>query len=265
MTTRAGASAGALAALGVLGVLGVLGGCSSGAGDQPDPTTTPESAMVDEDTETAAADGASVTGTVGGADGVVVAESTDTVELHTAPQATSSFTPVEPDPTSGRSVFIVVEELGDWLHVRLPSGDARERAWVLRSQVDLSRHRFRIEVSRATHTLTVRSGDAEALRTQIAIGPDAPPAGSDLFIKDLVASPEPRGPYGRFAYGLSGASNEPGDFRTGSGVVAIHGTNDPAMLGTDVPAGSIAVAEGDLTRMVETLGLPLGTPVDVVD
>ena len=37
------------------------------------------------------------------------------------------------------------------------------------------------------------------------------------------------------------------------------------MLGTDVPAGSIGVGSDIVTRLVDTIGLPLGTPVDVVD
>jgi hypothetical protein len=48
-------------------------------------------------------------------------------------------------------------------------------------------------------------------------------------------------------------------------VVAIHGAGDPSTLGRDVPAGSIAVDPNFMSRMVETYGLPLGTPVDVVE
>jgi hypothetical protein len=262
MTLRAGAVAAAVASLLVMGACS-----SSGDGDRPMPSTTPPGAATADGAtgEAAAADGGPAAGTIGTGDDIVVAESTATVELHTSPQATSPFTAMDADPTSGRNVFLVVGELGDWLHVRPPTGDGREQAWVLRRQVTLSRHRFRIEVSRSAHTLTLRSGAIEALRVPVAIGPDAPPAGSRLFIKDLVTTPDPAGRFGQFAYGLSGSSNEPADFRSGSGVVAVHGTNAPHTLGTDVSTGSIAVNDGALVRMVETLGLPLGTPVDVVD
>ena len=47
-------------------------------------------------------------------------------------------------------------------------------------------------------------------------------------------------------------------------MVAVHGLNDPALAGTDLPAGSVGVAPDIMARMAETIGLPLGTPVDVV-
>src|SRR5690606_30879587 len=111
--------------------------------------------------------------------------------------------------------------------------------------------------------LTVRSGEVEAMRVPVAVGPDAPPPGSERFLKDLVATPDPGGRYGSLAYGLSGATNELAEFRQGRGVVAIHGTDTPDALGRDVPAGAIAVADAEITRMVESLGLPLGTPVTI--
>ena len=100
----------------------------------------------------------------------------------------------------------------------------------------------------------------------MAIGTaDSPVAGTTLFIKDLVKPPNPAGPYARYAYGLSGSANDLAAFQAGKGVVAIHGVADPSTLGRDVPVGSIAVDPDVMTRMVERYGLPLGTPVDIVE
>ena len=96
-------------------------------------------------------------------------------------------------------------------------------------------------------------------------GVDAPAAGSNLYIKDLVQPPDPLGPYGTYAYGLSGSSNDFESFASGRGVVALHGTEDPAFLGQDVDRGSIALDAATVANLVETIGLPLGTPVQVVD
>jgi lipoprotein-anchoring transpeptidase ErfK/SrfK len=109
------------------------------------------------------------------------------------------------------------------------------------------------------------TGEVEALTVPVALGPDAPPAGEELFIKDLVRPPDPAGPYGAYAFGLSGSDNELGDFTSGTGVVAVHGTGDPSSLGGDVPNGSIAVAPDIVARLADTIGLPLGTPVEIVD
>lgn len=169
------------------------------------------------------------------------------------------------DELSGAIVCIVVQQLGDWLEVELPSGPTDRTGWVARDDVALSRHRFRVEVSLSEHTLTLYTGEIVALTTPVAIGPDAPEAGDELFIKDLVQTPDPAGPYGTLAYGLSGSDNEQTKFTSGSGVVAVHGTADPSALGRDVPYGSIAVGPDIVTRLSETIGLPLGTPVAIVE
>jgi hypothetical protein len=168
---------------------------------------------------------------------------------------------------SGEVVCLVVGERGrDWLEVELPTAPAGHTGWIKRADVTLSRHRFRIEVSVSDHTLTLHAGEAEALSARVAIGTaDTPEPGTTLFIKDLVKPPNPTGPYSRYAYGLSGTANDLAAFQAGRGVVAIHGVADPSTLGRDVPIGSIAVAPDVMTRMVEAYGLPLGTPVDVVE
>ncbi len=169
--------------------------------------------------------------------------------------------------TSGQVVAVVRREMGDdWLEVALPTAPPGHTGWVKRGDVTLSRHRFRIEVSRSEHTLTLYTGETEALSAPVAIGTaDSPEAGTTSFIKDLVEPPDPAGPYARYAYGLSGSANDLAAFRAGKGVVAIHGAADPSTLGRDVPVGSIAVDPDVMSQMVETYGLPLGTPVDVVE
>ena len=202
-------------------------------------------------------------------DVVLVAASTEELPVWGSPG--DGDRPVETvsaaQQSSGQVICVVLRERGDeWLEVALPTAPAGHSGWVKRADVTLSRHRFRIEVSRSKHTLTLHTGDAETITARVAIGTaDGPEAGTTLFIKDLVKPPNPSGPYARYAYGLSGSANDLAAFRAGRGVVAIHGVVDPSTLGRDVPVGSIAVAPDVMSRMVETYGLPLGTPVDVVE
>lgn len=169
------------------------------------------------------------------------------------------------ESVSGRLIFPVVQQVGDWVEVELPTGPPDRSGWVARDDVALSRHRFRIEVALGARTLTLYTGTVEALSTPIALGPDAPAAGDRLFITELVQPPDPAGAYGAYAYGLSGGTNDAAAFAAGRGVVAVHGVNDPAALGAEVAAGSIGVAPDIMSRMADTIGLPLGTPVDVVE
>jgi hypothetical protein len=169
------------------------------------------------------------------------------------------------DEVSGKIVCVVVQQIGSWVQVELPTGQGERRGWVARDDVTLSRHRFRIEVSLSDHRMTLYTGQLAAFTTPVGLGPDAPEAGEDLFIKDLVKTPDPTSPYGEYAYGLSGSDNDRDAFVTGNGVVALHGTADPSGLGGDVRYGSIAVGSEYVTRMVDTIGLPLGTPVEIVE
>ena len=70
------------------------------------------------------------------------------------------------------------------------------------------------------------------------------------------------GPYGSYAYGLSGFSNVLTSFGGGDGVIGIHGTNDPSSIGQDVSHGCIRLQNADIERLVRFL--PLGTPVDIL-
>ena len=169
------------------------------------------------------------------------------------------------DEVSGQVVCLVVEQVGSWVEVRLPSGPTERTGWVARDDVVLSRHRFRIEVSLSARDLTLYTGEVVAVTAPVALGPDAPPAGEQRFIKDLVQPPDPTGPYGTYAYGLSGSDNERDKFIAGRGVVALHGTGDPSMLGGDAPSGSIAVGSDVVGRLADTIGLPLGTPITIVE
>jgi lipoprotein-anchoring transpeptidase ErfK/SrfK len=203
-------------------------------------------------------------------DAFVVAQAVDqTLVVREAAQdgADELLTLSAADEVSGKIVCLVSQQIGSWVEVHLPSGEVDRAGWVAREDVTLSRHRFRIEVSVSDHTLTLFTGDHESFTAPVGVGPDAPEPGGDrqLFIKDLVKTPDPDSPYGAYAYGLSGSDNDLDAFTTGNGVVALHGTGDPSGLGRDVRYGSIAVGSDTVTRLVDTIGLPLGTPVDVVE
>ena len=243
------------------GVVLALGACSGGnGGDELDLSPPADSPFAD-----IASDGGLE---VRGAETYHVAQAIeDTLVVRSAPQASADEvrTLSAADEVSGEVICLVAQELGDWVAVYMPSGPPGSVGWIEREDVTLSRHEYRIEIDRAAHTLTVFTGAETTLSAPVAIGPDAPPAGSNLYIKDLVQPPDPLGTYGTYAYGLSGSSNDFAAFSTGQGVVALHGTNNPTVLGQDVDRGAIAVDTATVASMVESIGLPLGTPVQVID
>ena len=54
------------------------------------------------------------------------------------------------------------------------------------------------------------------------------------------------------------------EFAGGPGQLGLHGTNDPDTLGTQVSSGCIRLHNDEISRLVLEVGLPLGTPVEVI-
>jgi hypothetical protein len=120
------------------------------------------------------------------------------------------------------------------------------RTWV---QADLSRRRVMLMHG----ARVVRSFPA-------AVGASASPTPIGRFsVTDPISTGDPSGPFGWYAFGLSGHQpNLPAGW-SGGDQLAIHGTNDPASIGTPASAGCLRVSASAL--WVLRGALRPGTPV----
>jgi len=165
---------------------------------------------------------------------------------------------------TGQLVLLALEVGAAWTQVQLPVRPNGSTGWVRSSAVSLSGHDFAIDITLAGHEIVVTEADREVLRSEVGVGrADRPTPGGDYFTTELLRPPDPDGLYGPYAYGLSGYSDVLMDFRGGEGVIGIHGTNEPDLVGTDVSSGCIRLPNDQITRMAEQIGLPLGTPVTI--
>ena len=164
-------------------------------------------------------------------------------------------------------VFLVkdpVEASGRY-EVYLPVRPNGSTGWVRADDVDITTVDYHVEVTVAEHRIRVFSGDEVMLDEPVGVGTaDLPTPGGIYYLKELLQPPNPNGAYGVYAYGLSGFSNELTSFNGGDGVIGIHGTNDPGSIGSDVSHGCIRMNNDAITRMVDEIGLPLGTPVEII-
>jgi lipoprotein-anchoring transpeptidase ErfK/SrfK len=195
---------------------------------------------------------------------VVATAVVDVVEVRGRPDAAepTERTLDRRDETSGQLVFVVDAQQGEWLQVLLPVRPNGSTGWIRASDVSLATNPFAVRVSLSDHELTVTDGTREVLRTAVGVGTtDTPTPGGRYYLKELLQPPTPDGPYGPYAYGLSGFSNVLTDFAGGEGVIGIHGTDAPDLVGTDVSNGCLRLANDVVVRLVEEIGLPLGTPV----
>ncbi len=168
-----------------------------------------------------------------------------------------------PTKRGGPLVFQAVSEprLG-WLEVLLPMRPNGTTGWIPVDGLELTVNPYRIDVDIEAHTLTVHRFDEETLRTDVAIGTGSTPTPlGEFYLVELLRPSDPGGIYGPFAYGLSGYSETLDSFNGGEGIIGIHGTDRPDLIGTDVSHGCIRVANPTIEEMVRFL--PLGTPVRI--
>lgn len=230
--------------------------------DDAAPTTTEAT------TTSTTADGPTTTASLPPATTLVARSEVDVIDVYDAAEGGESTMQLDRrEETTGNLVFVVDEEAEtqDGRHlVELPVRPNGSTGWVDATDVSLTVHDYRIEIELAAFELRVLKGDEVLVATPIGVGTqDTPTPGGTYYIKELLQPPSPDGPYGTYAYGLSGYSNVLESFAGGNGVIGIHGTNQPELIGTDVSHGCIRVENDVVTRLVEEIGLPLGVPVDI--
>jgi lipoprotein-anchoring transpeptidase ErfK/SrfK len=175
-------------------------------------------------------------------------------------EATSSLD--NPNENGAPLVFLVKERQGDWLSVYLPVRPNGSTGWVRAADVTVASNPYSIDIALGAHRLVVHSGEEIVLDEPIGVGTaQTPTPGGVYYIKELLQPPDPTGPYGPYAYGLSGFSNVLDEFKGGDGVIGIHGTNEPGAIGTDVSHGCIRLRNEAILELVPVL--PLGTPVRI--
>jgi lipoprotein-anchoring transpeptidase ErfK/SrfK len=167
-----------------------------------------------------------------------------------------------PNENGAPLVFLVKERQDDWLNVFLPVRPNGSAGWVRAADVTVVSNPYSIDINLAQHRLVVHKDEEVILDEPIGVGTaQTPTPGGVYYIKELLQPPNPDGPYGPYAYGLSGFSNVLDEFKGGDGVIGIHGTNEPEAIGTDVSHGCIRIRNQAILELVPVL--PLGTPVHI--
>ncbi|MEO5574592.1 MAG: L,D-transpeptidase, partial [Gaiellaceae bacterium] len=147
----------------------------------------------------------------------------------------------------------------DWYRVSLPGRPNGRTGWVPAASVDLKPIRKEIVIDRSDRTLELRDAGRVVLHTRVAVG--APGMETPLGRFYVMAKFRPTAPIlGAYAFettAYSKLSEWPG-----GGVVGIHGTNTPSLLGQAVSHGCVRVANEAILRLRDLV--PAGTPIRIV-
>ena len=149
---------------------------------------------------------------------------------------------------------------GGWARVVLPTRPNGETGWILVRHRRVVRTRTWVIGNIGDRRVTLMRGNHTVASFPAAIGasPSTTPTGR-FSVTDLVSTGDPSGPFGWFAFGLSGHQPNLPPGWSGGDQLAIHGTNDPASIGTAASAGCLRVSAQALG--VLKAHLRLGTPV----
>ncbi len=149
-----------------------------------------------------------------------------------------------------------------WYRVSLPGRPNGQRGWIPSEAVRLRRVVNRIVVHRDARTLEVRRlADTRVLfRAPVAVGmPEAPtPLGRNFYVQWRFTPNDPFfGPFALETSAYSRLSDWPG-----GGIVGIHGTSLPGLIGQAVSHGCIRMRNEDVVHLRRLAAV--GTPLDIV-
>ncbi len=212
-----------------------------------------------------------------GKDSIVLAAVVSKVTVYESATSNKVLTELANPLPSGAVLNLLVDgQTSSRYKVLLPIRPNGSTGWIDPGQVKKFAHDYRILVELSSHRITAYKGDSVILSEKIAVGKsDSPTPNGRYYLKELLRAcldekqpdgtvkcvPNDKGIYGPYAYGLSGFSPTLTNWNGGEGVIGIHGTDRPDLLGTDVSHGCIRMSNEGITALSKVL--PLGTPVSV--
>lgn len=163
-------------------------------------------------------------------------------------------------------VVLAVSERSDprtgkpaWYRITVPGRPNGRTGWIPAGTADIRPVRRLIYIDRSARRLEVWSRGRLALKTQVAVGRPGMETPLGLFYvtwRFVPAAPV----LGRFAFETS-AYSRLSDW-PGGGIVGIHGTFAPWLLGQAVSHGCVRVANRDILKMRSLVAV--GTPIRIV-
>ena len=146
-----------------------------------------------------------------------------------------------------------------WYRISLPGRPNGRTGWVPAASVEVKPIRKEIVIDLSERTLELRDTGRVVLHTSVAIGAYGMETPLGRFY--VVAKFRPNAPVlGAFAFETSAYSKL--SEWPGGGIVGLHGTNTPSLLGQAVSHGCVRVANGAILRLKNLV--PVGTPITIV-
>ncbi len=150
-----------------------------------------------------------------------------------------------------------------WGRVVLPLKPNGRTGWINLHSLRTIHTSTWIRASLHARRIWLMHGSRPRASFSAAIGAVTTPTPIGRFsVTDSLATGDPSGPFGWYAFGLSGHQPHLPPNWSGGDQLAIHGTDDPASIGTAASHGCLRVSPQALARLRPALHL--GTPVVIM-
>lgn len=253
----------AVASVGLAVVLGGCGGAVAAARHTADPHRTTTKASVPAAASASDPDVPAIAPPPSGS--VYVATATvPSVPVYVTPRGLGPAQSLDnPNPLGAPLTLLVKAVEGGWLEVYLPERPNEITGWISQDDVTIATDADHIVVALGARQVTLYRDGAPVYKAPVAVGsPDSPTPMGHFFVTEVLKLTDPGDAYGPYALGLSGFSNTYYSFDGGPGQIAIHGTNQPQVIGGYASHGCVRLTNPDITTLATQV--PAGTPVDIV-
>jgi lipoprotein-anchoring transpeptidase ErfK/SrfK len=146
-----------------------------------------------------------------------------------------------------------------WYRISVPGRPNGRTGWIPADAATIRPIRQLIHIDRSARTLTLYSNGRVLLKTKVAVGRPGMETPLGLFYVTWRFVPRAQA-LGKFAFETS-AYSRLSDW-PGGGIVGIHGTFAPSLLGQAVSHGCVRVGNRDILRM--RAHVAVGTPIQIV-
>jgi lipoprotein-anchoring transpeptidase ErfK/SrfK len=149
---------------------------------------------------------------------------------------------------------------GSWYRIHVPARTNTLKGWIFAATVKLQTVHTRIVIDRGARTLKLYDQAGLRFQTKVAVGrPGTETPTGDFYVRAGFRATEPwLGAYALETSAYSDLSEWPG-----GGIIGIHGTPHPELLGMEVSHGCVRVSNAaalTLERLV-----PMGAAISIVD
>lgn len=149
----------------------------------------------------------------------------------------------------------------EMVEVALPTRPNGQTGWIKTADFSFSTSNWYVQINTGNNTVSVWQGEELKFNTQAVTGKASTPTPRvTAFIDEKIAGPS--GAYGPWLLSLGVFSNAHNTFGGGLPKVALHGTNQPGLMGQYASNGCIRVTNDSITWIYNNV--PVGTYVAII-